>query len=124
MEDYEVCPLGVVEAELRQGRALGASLIAHGEAGYPPLLAEVPDARLSTPVRQVLRDTQGVRIVTDRGVDRFDAVVMACHTDQALRLLGGEASANEREVLGAIRYQANRAVLQLREQEPYPAKET
>ena len=75
------------------------------------IVAEVPDARLSTPVRQVLRDSQGVRIVTDRGVDRFDAVVMACHTDQTLRLLGGEASANEREVLGAIRYQANRAVL-------------
>lgn len=75
------------------------------------IVAEVPDARLSTPVHQVLRDSQGVRIVTDRGVDRFDAVVMACHTDQTLRLLGGEASANEREVLGAIRYQANRAVL-------------
>lgn len=75
------------------------------------IVAEVPDARLSTPVRQVLRDSQGVRIVTDQSVDRFDAVVMACHTDQALRLLGGEASANEREVLGAIRYQANRAVL-------------
>lgn len=44
VEDYEVCPLGVVEAELRQGRTLGASLIAHGEAGYPALLAEVPDA--------------------------------------------------------------------------------
>jgi DNA processing protein len=44
VDDYEVCPLGVVEAELRQGRALGARLIAHGEAGYPALLAEVPDA--------------------------------------------------------------------------------
>jgi DNA processing protein len=44
VEGYEVCPVGVVEAELRQGRALGARLIAHGEAGYPALLAEVPDA--------------------------------------------------------------------------------
>ena len=44
VEEYEVCPRGVVEAEMRQGRALGARLIVHGEAGYPALLAEVPDA--------------------------------------------------------------------------------
>jgi len=75
------------------------------------IVAGVSDARLNTPVRAVSRDPQGVRIVTDGRVERFDAVVLACHTDQALRLLGGEASADEREVLGAIRYQANRAVL-------------
>ena len=40
----------------------------------------------------------------------FDQVVFACHSDQALSLLE-EASPIEREVLGALRYQVNDAVL-------------
>ena len=40
----------------------------------------------------------------------FDKVVFACHSDQALELLG-DAKANERSILGRIRYQENRAVL-------------
>jgi len=75
------------------------------------IVARIPDSRLNTPVLQVLRDAQGVRVVTDGAIERFDAVVFACHSDQALALLGGEASADERDVLGAIRYQPNRAVL-------------
>ncbi len=75
------------------------------------IVAGVSDARLATPVHQISRDAQGVRVVTQGRVERFDAVVLACHTDQSLRLLGGEASADERDVLGAIRYQPNRAVL-------------
>jgi predicted NAD/FAD-binding protein len=75
------------------------------------ILEGVADLRLLTPVRQILRDEAGVRVVTQGQVDRFDAVVMACHSDQALRVLGDEATAAEREVLGAIRYQPNRAVL-------------
>jgi predicted NAD/FAD-binding protein len=43
-------------------------------------------------------------------VEHFDAVFLACHSDQALRLLS-DPSAEEREVLGAIPYQANEAVL-------------
>jgi predicted NAD/FAD-binding protein len=43
-------------------------------------------------------------------VEHFDQVVLACHSDQALRLLS-DASADEEAVLGAIRYQPNRAVL-------------
>lgn len=71
----------------------------------------IADKRLKTPVQQILRDAEGVRVVSAGRVERFDAVILACHSDQSLRLLGGEASADEREVLGAIRYQANRAVL-------------
>ena len=41
---------------------------------------------------------------------RFDKIVLATHSDQALALLG-DATAAEREVLGAIRYQLNHAVL-------------
>ncbi|QHE88610.1 NAD(P)/FAD-dependent oxidoreductase [Hydrogenophaga sp. BPS33] len=75
------------------------------------IVAGIADKRLSTPVQQVLRDEEGVRVVTPGHVERFDAIVIACHSDQALRLLGAETSANEQAVLGAVHYQANRAVL-------------
>jgi predicted NAD/FAD-binding protein len=74
------------------------------------ILAQVPDKRLNTPVRLIERDAEGVRIITDGHAERFDEVVIATHTDQALALLRAP-SANESQVLGAIRYQANRAVL-------------
>jgi predicted NAD/FAD-binding protein len=74
------------------------------------ILANVHDKRLSTPVRLIERDAQGVRVITDGHAERFDQVVLATHTDQALGLLR-EPSANERSLLGAIRYQDNRAVL-------------
>lgn len=44
VEDYEICPLGVVQAELKQGRALGARLLTHGEPDYPAALLDLPDA--------------------------------------------------------------------------------
>jgi predicted NAD/FAD-binding protein len=44
------------------------------------------------------------------GSERFDEVVLACHSDQSLALLA-DATPEERAVLGAIRYQPNRAVL-------------
>jgi uncharacterized protein len=75
------------------------------------IVSRIPDARLSTPVRQVLRSDQGVRVLSPGRDERFDAVVFACHSDQALALLGDGASAEERAVLGAIRYQPNLAVL-------------
>ena len=56
------------------------------------------------------RDGAGVMVHTDGGSERFDHVVLATHSDQALGLLGQPTSA-ECEVLGAIRYQPNRAVL-------------
>lgn len=44
VEEYEICPLGVVQAELKQGRALGARLLVHGEPDYPKALLDIPDA--------------------------------------------------------------------------------
>lgn len=44
VENYEICPLGVVQAEVKQGRALGARLLVHGDAGYPAALLDLPDA--------------------------------------------------------------------------------
>jgi len=74
------------------------------------ILSGVHDKRLNTPVRLIERDAQGVRIITDGHAERFDQVVIATHTDQALGLLR-QASGEERSLLGAIRYQDNRAVL-------------
>ncbi|MBS1228543.1 MAG: dependent oxidoreductase [Proteobacteria bacterium] len=72
------------------------------------LAAGLADVRLATPVRALRRDGGGVRLATDHGSERFDQVVLACHSDQAMALLGQSAT---RELLGAIRYQPNRAVL-------------
>lgn len=66
--------------------------------------------RLSTPVRSLHRDEAGVRVQTDVGDERFDEVVIACHSDQALRLLG-DADQHECDILGAIAYQLNDVVL-------------
>ena len=74
------------------------------------IVAKVKDKRLSTPVDRVDRDEHGV-LVTSRGhTERFDKVVMACHSDQSLAMLSAP-SRTESHVLGAIRYQANRAIL-------------
>ena len=79
------------------------------------LLQGVADARLNTPVRGVKRlppgdGRGGVMVATDAGAERFDEVVLACHSDQSLALLD-DATPQERAVLGAIRYHPNRAVL-------------
>jgi uncharacterized protein len=75
------------------------------------MLESIADARPRTPVRRVRRlATGGVEVATDFGQERFDAVVMACHSDQSLALLADPSDA-ERAVLGAIRYHPNRALL-------------
>jgi len=76
------------------------------------LAAGIPDIRLTSPVQGVVSYGEGVVVdLPDGNFERFDQVVLACHSDQALALLGRDASAEERELLGAIRYQPNRAVL-------------
>lgn len=75
------------------------------------ILDGVADARLNTPVRRIERPVGGaVRVSTDHGTEHFDEVVLACHSDQALALLG-DPTAEERAVLGAIAYHPNEAVL-------------
>jgi predicted NAD/FAD-binding protein len=74
------------------------------------IVAGLPNARLNTPVRQIERDAAGVTLRTDRGSERFDHVVLATHSDQSLAMLR-QPTSTETEVLGAIAYQANLAVL-------------
>jgi predicted NAD/FAD-binding protein len=65
------------------------------------------DVRLATPVRDLRRGKSQAWV----NGESFDAVVLACHSDQALALLGAGASDEERAVLAAIPYQKNRALL-------------
>lgn len=74
------------------------------------ILTQLSDVRLGCAVRSIGRDEAGVRLATDTGGERFDAVVLATHSDQALALLA-DPSVAEREVLGAIGFQDNTVVL-------------
>ncbi|MCI0995540.1 NAD(P)/FAD-dependent oxidoreductase [Pseudomonas corrugata] len=66
--------------------------------------------RLNCKVRRVSRDEGGVTLISAAGPERFDTVVFACHSDQALKLLE-TPSLQERAVLGAIHYAENDVVL-------------
>ncbi|NVK47884.1 MAG: DNA-protecting protein DprA [Rhodobacteraceae bacterium] len=44
VSEYQVCPQGVIDAELRAGRKHGARLILRSDPDYPPLLALIDDA--------------------------------------------------------------------------------
>ena len=83
-----------------------------GSAAYVNAMTERwrVDARLNATVLRVGRDAEGVEVRTSRGSERFDLVVMACHSDQALDMLA-DADHRERDILGAMPYQANDVVL-------------
>lgn len=68
--------------------------------------------RLRTPVDSVRRFADRVEVLPRGGAaERFDHVIFACHSDQALRLLEPDATPVERELLGAFPYSRNLAVL-------------
>jgi predicted NAD/FAD-binding protein len=67
--------------------------------------------RLNSPVRSIRRVDDRIELRTAAGGrEVFDYVFIGCHSDQALSLLD-DATPAEREVLGAIRYQTNEAIL-------------
>jgi len=85
--------------------------VAGGARAYvQAMLPAVHELRLRCPVQRVERVAGGVRLHSPRGAETFDAVVMAGHSDQSLALLAQPGDA-EAQVLGAIRYHANTAVL-------------
>ena len=89
-------------------------VISGGSSRYVDTLCANLDAeiRAGTPVAAVRRDAGGVDIVTADGAsDRFDALVLACHSDEALSMLGDAATGVEREILGAIPYAPSSVVL-------------
>jgi uncharacterized protein len=87
--------------------------VAGGSARYVDALTRPfrERVRLSAPVQTITREPDRV-LVKARGceAERFDHVVVATHSDQALELLA-DASDAEHEILGSIPYQDNEAVL-------------
>lgn len=68
--------------------------------------------RLESHIEKVVRTDDGVQVHLEEGsVETFDQVVFSCHSDQALALLGDDATDLEREVLSAIPYRDNEVVL-------------
>jgi len=96
--------------------------VAGGSRQYvAKLAARIGRVRLSTPVLGIARDLSReagfgaahggrVSVRTREGVEWFDEVVLAAHAPQALAMLT-DASTDEQQVLGAIGYQHNEAVL-------------
>jgi predicted NAD/FAD-binding protein len=78
------------------------------------ITAQIADKRLNSPVLYIERSAAGVDITSrhhgSTRTERFDKVVLATHSDQALALLDAPSEA-ERATLGAIRYHPNQAVL-------------
>jgi predicted NAD/FAD-binding protein len=68
--------------------------------------------KLKQQISAISRDDGGVTLTfTDGRTEHYDKLVLACHSDQALRLLGDNATEQERAVLGGIAYQKNDVVL-------------
>ncbi|HEU4946614.1 MAG TPA: FAD-dependent oxidoreductase [Kribbella sp.] len=79
-----------------------------GSRSYVDAVVErIGDVRTGTPVRSVLRHDDTVEVITaDDRVREYDQVVVATHADTALDLLG-DATPEEKSLLGAFRYSAN-----------------
>ena len=94
-----------------RGRPAWRSVTGGSRRYVEALIAPFRDrVHLRTPVRRIHRVPRGVVLALDDSCERFDEVVMAVHSDVALGLLADPSPA-EAEVLGAIPYQQNRAVL-------------
>ena len=88
--------------------------VAGGSREYVRRIAEAVGPqrfRTGQPVRLLTRDETGVTVTTDAGPQRFDQVVLATHGDQALAILGSDATDAERQTLGAFSYESNRTYL-------------
>jgi predicted NAD/FAD-binding protein len=83
-----------------------------GSSSYiAPLVQDVRSRiRVDSPVQHLARGSQGVTVASRWGEERFDALVVSAHGDDALRLLA-DPSPQEREILGSFHYQDNCAIL-------------
>ncbi|MGZ8994023.1 MAG: NAD(P)/FAD-dependent oxidoreductase [Burkholderiaceae bacterium] len=70
------------------------------------------DVRVDEAVSAVTRDSGSRQVIVESrgGRDRYDQVVLACHSDQSLSMLK-DADHEERSIIGEVRYQPNRAWL-------------
>lgn len=99
---------------LKLGKRVAWRTVAGGSAAYVARLRGdmATDLRLGQGAKAVLSDGIAPRVVLDDGyVERFDKVVLACHGDEAARLLAGDSDRERAALLRAFRYQPNEAVL-------------
>jgi len=67
---------------------------------------------LKSPIKSVVRTEKSVKVKpVQNDPQEFDHVIFACHSDQALTILGSDATTNEQEILSAFPYQKNVATL-------------
>ena len=87
-------------------------VVSGGASQYLETFAEQfpGDIRCNAKVHSVRRHRDGVTIETATETQEFDAVIMACHSDQALDALVKPSEA-ETDVLGAIKYVDNQVIL-------------
>jgi len=86
-------------------------LVGGSKAYIEPMTAGFRDhIRLNTPVTSVSRHDSHIEVVHSAGTETFDQVIFACHSDQALKLLGN-ASASEKDILRNLLYQENDVIL-------------
>ncbi|CAG8448797.1 5126_t:CDS:2 [Funneliformis caledonium] len=81
----------------------------------------IHNVRLSTKVTSITRkpyipsdpSSPPIITITDSNGrrDEFDHVIFTTHADQALQILGDQATEDERRILGSVRFSQNRAVL-------------
>ncbi len=86
--------------------------VSGGAREYVARMQATMDAEIrpGAAVEAVTRGPEGVTVRAGGAPDRFDHAILACHSDQALRLLA-DADPAERRVLERVRYRENRAVL-------------
>lgn len=87
--------------------------VAGGARQYVRKIAErLACVRSADPVLEVTRHegAQRVSVRSARGIEQFDHVVLACHSDQSLAILS-DADRDERSIAADVRYQRNRAIL-------------
>ena len=98
------------------GRPQWRTVVGGGREYVQRIAGELSDVRAGTPVTRIARGPTGVDVTFagpgqhTQGSERFDHIVLACHSDQALALLG-QPTRDETALLGAIRYQPNRVLL-------------
>ena len=76
------------------------------------LTKSVKDIRLNSGIKSIKRHQEKVILTNVNGeTSEFDHVIFATHPDQALKILGSEATLDEIKILGAIKYSKNQAIL-------------
>lgn len=87
--------------------------VTYGSRQYIDKMTEKFRDRIHThcPVISVKRDDSGVILTSPQGSQTFDHVIFACHSDQSLKILGHDASDDEKKILGFFPYSENIAYL-------------